>query len=281
MNARPVVQVGFVGLGDQGAPMARAIAEAGWSLHVWARRPRSLDAVAGLAHTVADDLVGLGRACDLVGLCLGDDRDVEQVLVTGGLLESMAPGGIVANHGTGSPEASEALAARARRHGVFVLDAPVSGGGAGARDHSLTVMAGGDRDAYERARPVFESFGAAIAYLGAAGSGQVAKLVNNALYAANLKNAGDMLALADAFGLEVPLMVDLVLASSGSSFALDALARRIPLDLAEHAQALVRKDVGHLSEVARRRGIAVADLEETARRGVHSVVPAVRRLTQP
>src|SRR5258708_1391987 len=103
-------RIGFVGLGDQGAPMARAVADAGWPLSVWARRSSTFDAVADIPHTACETLDDLGRTCDVIGLCLRDDDDVEEVLVERGLLRALQPGAIVVNHGTGSPDVCAAWA---------------------------------------------------------------------------------------------------------------------------------------------------------------------------
>src|SRR3984957_18319384 len=94
--------VGFMGLGDQGLPMAVAIAEAGYPLHVWARRPASIDALGDAPYVRHDDVEGLGASCDIVGLCVGTDEDVLQI-VSGGLLDGLRPGSVIVNHGTGTP----------------------------------------------------------------------------------------------------------------------------------------------------------------------------------
>src|ERR1700751_2944249 len=90
---KKTIHVGFIGLGDQGAPMARAIAEAGWPLHVWARHPSSLAVLADAPHTTHDSVPDLGHACDIVGLCLTDDSDVREILEDLGLLPSLRPSG--------------------------------------------------------------------------------------------------------------------------------------------------------------------------------------------
>ena len=272
------MRIGFVGLGDQGAPMARAIAAAGWPLAVWARRPESFEALAGVAHERCATLGELADRSDLVGLCVRSDDDVAAVLDKGGLLAQLAPGSVVANHGTGSPALAAALAERWQRCGISILDAPVSGGGDGARQRTLTVMVGGDREAYERSRPVFASFARSIEHLGPAGSGQVAKLLNNALYAANLRNAGELLALAEGLGLEVRRLAELVLTSSGASFALDALCHRIAPDQVEGYQALVGKDLAHFAEVASAAALARSPLQDAADAGIAGLGAAVGRL---
>src|SRR6201994_4676293 len=95
--------VGFIGLGDQGAPIARAIAEAGFELHAWARKARSLDALDGVRYVAHDSPAELGAVSDIVGLCLNVDDNVREIMTTGGLLAAMRPGSVLVNHGTGLP----------------------------------------------------------------------------------------------------------------------------------------------------------------------------------
>ena len=181
--------------------MARAIAEAGWPLHVWARHPRSLAVLEDAAHTTHDSVADLGRACDIVGLCMTDDSDVREILEDRGLLASLPPRGIVVNHGTGDPEAAAALAQRVREQGHELLDAPVSGGRPAAERHTLTTFVGGHAGTAERSRPVFNAFSSTIAYMGPSGTGQLAKLLNNASLLANLRNAEDIIAIGASLGI--------------------------------------------------------------------------------
>ena len=136
-------RIGWIGLGDQGAPMARAIADASFELHVWVRRAASLEALAGVPYVVHDTLADLGSSIDALGLCLRVDADIDDVLLAGGLLDALRPGTVVVNHGTGLPELARTLTARAAVRGVAVLDAPVSGGRPGAEARTLTTIVGG------------------------------------------------------------------------------------------------------------------------------------------
>ena len=97
------LKVGFIGLGDQGAPIARAIAEAGFELHAWARRARSLDALDGVRYVAHQSPAELGAVSDIVGLCLNVDDNVREIMTGGGLLAAMRPGSVLVNHGTGLP----------------------------------------------------------------------------------------------------------------------------------------------------------------------------------
>lgn len=270
--------VGFIGLGDQGGPMALKIAEAGFDLVVWARRQRSLEVLADVPHTVCATVAELGERCELIGLCLRDDDDIEEVVFKRGLLAAMKPRAILANHGTGSPDACTAWFKRCAEFGVEMLDAPVSGGRVAALDGTLTTMVGGSREAAEHCRPVFASFSRLISYLGAPGSGQLAKLMNNTLMGANLKNAEEIVALGDALGFDPEGLSEVLLESSGASFALKALTKLMPPNLVEHYTAMIGKDVRHFSAAARARGIPESPIEESARVGVSAIGTTVERL---
>ncbi len=271
------MRVGFIGLGDQGAPMATAIARGGFELKVWARRPQSLDAVRDVDPTVCTSVVELGQQSDVVCLCLREDQDVEAVVFRAGLLKAMAPGSILANHGTGSPDVCEEWVRRCEESSVAFLDAPVSGGRVGAQNRTLTTMVGGDAEAADRCRPVFEAFSRLVVRLGGPGAGQFMKLINNTLTAANFKNAEEALALCDQLRMERRSFIEVVQASSGASFALEAISRQMTRELAVHYTKMVGKDVNHFSSAARSRGIAESPLEDSARTGVTSLVDTVKR----
>lgn len=261
----PFAAVGFIGLGDQGAPMARAIGESRYELNVWARRPQSLDALSATPHTVHRTVAELGAASDIVLLVVRDDIDVIDILENQGLLKSMKPGSIIVNHGTGDVDKATEIAAMAAAYGISVLDAPVSGGGPGAEARQLTTIAGGDRTTFDRAAAVFRTFSSAVVYMGPAGSGQVAKLLNNALTMTNLKNAEDVLGFADVLGVDVAAFLQLLRTSSGGSFVLNALGNEITSELAPHLQGLMKKDIEHFADAISREGV---DVDEVRARGI-------------
>lgn len=235
-NAQP--EVGFIGLGDQGLPMATAIAEAGYPLHVWARRPESLEALGDAAYIGHDTTEDLGAACDVVALCVDSD-DANMQIVTGGLLDGLRPGSVVVNHGTGTPQGAVRLTEVCGRAGVDVLDAPVSGGRPAAERRALTTLVGGPEPVAGRCRPVLDSFSARVVYLGGTGSGQTAKLFNNALLIMNQANIADIVELAGRFGMVDPVkLVEALKLGSAASAALSLLNTMVTPDT-----------VGHLSEV--------------------------------
>ncbi len=249
--------MGFIGLGDQGLPMATAIAEAGFPLHVWARRPVSLDGLGNVAHRRHDTVGELAAACDLVGLCVRTDDDVLQL--AGQLLEGLRPGTVVVNHGTGLPSNAVRLTELCAKAGVEVLDAPVSGGRPAAQERRLTTMVGGPQSAAERCRPVFESFSRHVVHLGAAGEGQTAKLFNNALLMMNQAAIGEVVELAAELGLNPGRLVEVLELGSAASAALFLLRAIVRPDIVEHLTGLEVLDMELFDQAMRE-----ADIDSTA-----------------
>jgi 3-hydroxyisobutyrate dehydrogenase-like beta-hydroxyacid dehydrogenase len=161
----------------------------------------------------------------------------------------MRPGGRIAIHSTVHPDTVSALAKRAAVRGIGLIDAPVSGGGAGAAARTLTVMIGGDEAVVAAARPIFETFGGLIVRVGGVGAGQMAKLVNNALMAAHVAMAHYGLSAASALGLDKAALSEIVKVSSGRSYGFEVYAR-LPTPFAfGHGAKLLAKDVRLLGEV--------------------------------
>jgi 3-hydroxyisobutyrate dehydrogenase len=239
-----MTRVGFVGLGSQGAPMARRIVEAGYPLTLWARRADTLDPFRDTAAQFADDLVALAAASDIACICVVDDAGVDQV--TAELLPAMVSGSILVIHSTIHPDSCKALAAKAAASGIAVIDAPVSGGGPAAAEGKLTVMAGGDTEAFARAKPVFDTYAGTIVHLGETGAGQLAKIVNNAMMAANMAVGDAALLAAKGLGLDAQALAELVKVSSGRSFGFEIRARMPDPMGWSHGAALLQKDVGLL-----------------------------------
>ncbi len=239
-----MTQVGFIGLGSQGGPMARRIVEGGFPLTLWARRAESLVPFADTAAETADSIAELGAACDHIGICVVDDAGVQAVCDD--LIPAMMTGSRIAIHSTIHPDLCRSLAAQAAARGIALLDAPVSGGGPGATAGTLTVMVGGDADALTAARPVFETFAGLIVLLGDVGAGQTAKLVNNTLMAANMALAHHTLGVGAALGIGHTALADLIKASSGRSFGLEVYARLPTPQAFGHGGKLLAKDVSLL-----------------------------------
>jgi 3-hydroxyisobutyrate dehydrogenase-like beta-hydroxyacid dehydrogenase len=182
------------------------------------------------------------------------------------------------NHGTGDPSENARIAAYLSEAGHPFLDAPVSGGRPGAMARTLTTIVGGDAAALERCQPVFASFSRKIAYMGPAGAGQMAKLLNNALTMTNLKNAVDVFTLAGQLGVNVAALYDMVRVSSGSSAILEALASFTP-ELAAHLQGLMRKDIEHFADGVRHHHLNPTELRERGLSGADGLVEVVNLLS--
>jgi len=242
--------VGFVGLGSQGGPMAQRILDEGFETTVWARRPEQSVTFAAAGAGVAADPVQLGAVSDVLCVCVVADADVDAVLRgPHGALAGMAPGGIVILHSTVHPDTCRRLQADFPALGV--LDAPVSGGGHKAAARELLVMVGGEPDTFERCRPVLETFANPLVHLGPLGSGLEAKLLNNALFAAQLGLASDAFATAIERGLDPTALATVLGAGSGRSYAADIVAGgdyRLE-GMAQLAGDLLAKDVGILTQL--------------------------------
>lgn len=251
-------RAGFIGLGSQGAPIARRIVDAGTPLTLWARREASLVPFAGTAAKTAGSPAELARESDVIGICVTADADVEAV--TGGddgILAGIAPGAIIAVHSTVHPDTCRRLAARAAERGAHVIDAPVSGGAPAARAGTLLVMAGGEEETVKRARPVLETFGNPVVHLGPLGAGQVTKLLNNTVFTAHLAVAESLFALGKSFGIDPARLGEVIGHGSGRSFAVETLARAggTTERMAAHAGPLLRKDVTLTAGIAAAAGV--------------------------
>ncbi|BBY24555.1 NAD(P)-dependent oxidoreductase [Mycobacterium stomatepiae] len=246
------MKVGFIGLGSQGGPMARRIVEGGFATTLWARRPTSVEPFADTSAEIASSPAELAAASDLVCLCVVGDADIEEI-VSGehGLLAGLKSGSVIAVHSTVHPNTCKGLAKEVGSKGISVIDAPVSGGGPAAAEGRLMVMVGGDVDAVDRCRPVFETYGDPVVHLGELGTGQTTKLLNNLLFTANLGTAATALSLAKSLGVSPERLVEVISRGSGNSFALNVIGDEGTLDrLAGLAGTLLQKDVRLVVDLA-------------------------------
>ena len=272
------LKIGFIGLGDQGAPMAAAIAEAGFELHVWARRPQSYEALGEVPASRHDTPASLARAVDILCLCLRDDADIWNLLREQDLEKDLRQGSVLVNFGTGDPAENRVIGTFLRGQGVAYLDAPVSGGRPAAIARTLTTMVGGDEEAVERCRTVFETFSGKVAHMGPVGNGQLTKLLNNALTMTNLKNAVDVFAIARDLGLDIPRFHDVITVSSGSSAILQAVGRQVSSRMAVHLQGLMRKDIEHFADAITAQGMEAKALRQRGMDGADGIVDLARMI---
>jgi 3-hydroxyisobutyrate dehydrogenase-like beta-hydroxyacid dehydrogenase len=238
---------GFIGLGSQGGPMARRMAEAGYRLTLWARRPEALAPFRDTSAQYAGSIAELGAKADHVGICVVDDAGVRAVCAE--LIPAMRAGGRIVIHATVHPQTCIDLAAAASARGLALIDAPVSGGGPGAAAGTLAVMVGGETAAVAAARPVFETFANLIVHLGGVGAGQSAKLVNNALMAAHVALGWRALEAGAALGIDRAALTELVKVSGGRSYGFEVAARLPRPNAFAHGARLLAKDVRLLGEV--------------------------------
>jgi 3-hydroxyisobutyrate dehydrogenase len=214
------MRVGFVGLGNMGGAMARNIAARGHEVAVFDVRADAVDAVVAEAPSVrpARSLGEVADGAEVIGVAVVDDAQVEAVtLGPHGLLAQAPAGAALAVHSTVHPRTVRRVEAAARGAGraVAVLDAPISGGVQGARDATLCIMVGGDADAFERARPVFEAAGNLVLHVGDVGAGLAVKLARNLVGYVTLVGAAEGRRLAAASGLDVAVL-DRILEHTGT-----------------------------------------------------------------
>jgi 3-hydroxyisobutyrate dehydrogenase-like beta-hydroxyacid dehydrogenase len=226
------------------------MAQQGVPLTVWARRPEVLDRFVAAGATAAPTVTELGSSCPLVAVCVRTDDDVREVVLgDGGLFAAMAPGGSLAVHSTVAPSTVREVAEAGAARGIAVVDAPVSGGSAAAAAGTMSVIAGGDPAVVERWRPVWQTHASQISVLGDIGAGQLAKLVNNALSAAQLGLALQALGSSVELGLDRSALGEVLGGSSAASFMV-GVARVMPPEGQVQAAALLRKDVDLFHQIA-------------------------------
>lgn len=235
------MKVGFVGAGRMGAPMVRRLADAGHDVTVLVRDPEKRSTATELGATVVSDVAAVAHGADAVVVCVFTDEQVRQVCVDDGLLAAMPSGSVLVLHTTGSPHTAEALAERGRAGGVAVVDAPVSGGPHDIAAGTVTVFAGGDSDAVARVRPVLSSYADPVLYVGPTGSGQRVKLVNNALFAAQIGIVAEAVRLAGRLGVDEATLLSALPHGSGNSRALTSISAA---GSAETFIAAVREFIG-------------------------------------
>jgi 3-hydroxyisobutyrate dehydrogenase-like beta-hydroxyacid dehydrogenase len=250
-----MAEVAFLGLGTMGYPMAGHLARAGHKVRVFNRSPEKSFAWAreyeGNAVTSAD---GAAKGAEFVFTCVGADRDVEEVFSAAA--PAMRRGGVFVDHTTASAALARRLALSAAELEISFIDAPVSGGQAGAQNGRLTVMAGGDELAYARALPVMAAYAANAALIGPAGSGQLAKMVNQICIAGIVQGLAEGLHFAQCAELDVERVIAAISKGAAQSWQMDN--RWKTMNAGEFAFGFavdwMRKDLGLVLDEARANG---------------------------
>jgi 3-hydroxyisobutyrate dehydrogenase len=203
------MNVGFIGLGNIGKPMARRLLQLGGTVTLYDVNPVPLKELEAAGAKVAESPAQLAKASEVIGLCVRDDADVESLLRgSGGLLANAARGSVIAIHSTVTQKALLGWAQDAAEVGLHLIDAPITGGAAGAEAGTLAYMVGGDTEVLERCRPVFATSGSKIIHAGPVGSGIALKLCNNLMTYAAFAAMSEAHALAKAGGLDPALLIE-------------------------------------------------------------------------
>jgi 3-hydroxyisobutyrate dehydrogenase-like beta-hydroxyacid dehydrogenase len=258
--------VAFLGLGVMGYPMAGHLAHAGHQVTVY-NRTASKSAAWCAEYTGATGQSGkLDQAptprtaahnADIVFCCVGNDDDLRSVVLgPDGALGGMKPGAILVDHTTASASIARELHAQAKALQLHFVDAPVSGGQAGAQNGTLTVMCGGDQDAFDVAQPVAMAFSKAFTYLGHSGSGQLAKMVNQICIAGMVQGLAEAIAFGGKAGLDMNQVLDVIGKGAAQSWQLDNRGKTMVADKFDFGFAVdwMRKDLGLVLDEARRNG---------------------------
>ena len=255
--------VGFIGLGQIGAPMAGRLVDWPDGLLVFDVRSAAAAPLVERGATLAASVAEIGAACEVISVMVLNDEQVRAVVAE--LLTTAKPGTVIAVHSTIRPETAEVLAPIAAAQGVDLLDVPVSGGFVGAHDGTLAAMVGGEREAYERVKPVLATWASVIVHMGPAGAGTRTKLARNLLHFIAFTGVGEAQRLAEAAGLDLRKLArvvrhsDSVTGGPGAIMLRDTTAPLDPgddwYDVLVHTRNLGEKDLTLALELAADLGL--------------------------
>ena len=252
-------KLAFIGLGVMGFPMAGHLAaRGGHEVTVYNRSRAKADAwVAKHKGRVADTPGKAAEGAEIVFSCVGDDPDLREVtLGANGAFQKMGKGAIFVDHTTASAKVARELAAEAKKRGFDFLDAPVSGGQAGAENGQLTVMVGGESAAFERAKPVIAHFAKAVTLLGPSGAGQLTKMVNQICIAGLVEALAEGMNFALKAGLDAKLVLEVISKGAAQSWQMENRGKTMVDDKFDFGFAVdwMRKDLRICSETAKQIG---------------------------
>ena len=252
------MKVAFLGLGVMGFPMAGHLARAGHSVTVYNRSPAKAQAwLAEFGGSAKATPREAATGADIVFSCVGNDDDLRAVtLGADGAFAGMAPGAVFVDHTTASADVARELYGAAKNLGLAFVDAPVSGGQAGAQNGLLTVMCGGDAAAFEKAQPAAMAFSRAFTLLGASGAGQLAKMVNQICIAGLVQGLAEAIAFGQKAGLDMKQVLDVIGKGAAQSWQLDNRGKTMVADQFDFGFAVdwMRKDLGLVLDEAKRNG---------------------------
>jgi 2-hydroxy-3-oxopropionate reductase len=253
-------RVGFIGLGVMGKPMARNLIAAGHELVVWSRTRADVDEVAGDGASAASSAREVAESTDVTILMLPDSPQVREVLDgDDGVLAGAREGTLVVDMSTISPVVTREIATESGERGIGWVDAPVSGGDVGAREATLSIMAGGSEDDFARAKPLFEALGKTIVHVGPVGSGQVVKACNQVVVALTIEAVSEALVLGSKAGVDPATIIEVLSGGLAASKVMEVRGR----NFLEHDFTpgfridLHHKDLGIALQTAREYGVAL------------------------
>lgn len=269
------LSIAFLGAGQMGLPMVRRLVAAGHLVTAYARRSEVREQIEAAGASAAADPSRAVVDADAVIVCLFSDAQVGEVAFgAGGFINAMAPGALLISHVTGSPATPRALADAGAAAGIRVVDAPVSGSAVDIEAGRLTVLLGGETRDVEAAREVLRAYGDPLLSIGPLGSAMAVKLLNNALFAAQVQLAGEVERIASGFGVDLATVAPAILASSGRSYAMDVAGRNGSMAMVvERAGHFLYKDVAVVEEVARALDLDLGVLGYVNREGPLSFRP--------
>ena len=253
-----MAKLSFIGLGVMGAPMAGHLARSGHDVTVYNRTPAKAEAwVAQYGGQLAVTPAAAAENADAIFSCVGADHDLEEVtLGADGAFAAMRPGALFVDHTTVSAHIARRLAAEGQDRGLLVVDAPVSGGQAGAENGKLSIMCGGTHGAFEHAEPLMRAYAARIVHVGEAGAGQTAKMCNQIAIAGVIQGVAESLRFAQASGLDTDKVFEAISAGAAGSWQMQNRWATMARDEFDFGFAVdwMRKDLGLALDEARRNG---------------------------
>jgi 3-hydroxyisobutyrate dehydrogenase-like beta-hydroxyacid dehydrogenase len=264
-------RVGFIGAGRMGTPMVGRLAEAGHQVRALGRTPEKHPALEQLGAEAVGTIEAAADAADLVIVCVFTDEQVQQVCLNTDLFPSMKPGATLVIHTTGSPATAEAIAASASRNDIDVVDAPVSGGPHDIAAGQVTLFVGGGDDAVEHVAPVLSSYADPVLHVGPLGAGQRVKLINNALFAAQIGLVAETVRIGNRLGIPEPVLLQALPHGSASSRALGNIAAAGSVAAFITAVGdFIGKDVAVIRKTVAELGIDMGSLDGAVNSGLPS-----------
>lgn len=258
-------KVAFIGLGVMGGPMSGHLARAGFRVTAYnrsserAERWRDMWTGEGLDVAFADTPAQAAQGADVVCTCVGNDEDLASVTTAAqGILETLGDGALLIDHTTTSAAMARSLGESCAAQGIAFIDAPVSGGQAGAENGALAIMCGGSENAMARARPVMEPYAKAIVHVGDIGAGQTAKMANQMCIAGILGGLSEAVRLAQGAGLDLDKTYEAISGGAAQSWQMDNRWATMTADEFDFGFAIdwMRKDLGYALDEARRLGLS-------------------------